>query len=650
VTSAQWLYVVVLCIYGILFLVFLRIFAWRHNAQKNFYDKRPQGLSSEQIAAQAEAQGSDVPRFSLFVPARNEADVIEKTVDHLSRLRYSHDHYEVIVVTDEKEVQAAAQERAQLIADLRSFLTGNSAWNGSDRHDAVLFALLAHLSMEEGKAAERAHSAPISVKELLKLPTAPRQEALQEIALALASGKWRRDREQLLGIIRRCFPALPEAEIAALYPLFLSLAIPAVITAAELKDEKWEGVSERMMTQAAEARQPLTKKVLTSLAELIATQIIKQVNDASEEQLATWLKDACVWALPTTQEIVDRKRIQFAGDRSKPGLKHVVVPWDFDGYVDGVCTGQFVPSTKGRALNYAFRFADGRNQVWGFYDAESRPDLNILLYIAWRRLQVGEQFQIAQGPVFQVRNFWKMSFICKIVGLYQAVSHAWQYPNMLNAVPFIGGTNFYCSRKLMLGIGGFDDTVLTEDMELGARAWLKGGAWPEFIPYASSEQTPTTLKAFFRQRLRWGSGYLQVYDKLKADKSLPEEPKNKLLRTYFVRGHLSWPLFQLIALMPFVIWGLNWAGMLDSSAAPPALNAAVLFFAPIYMLFTFYCFFYFSKYMDQAPRHTKILGALQLFALPISAFFLPLPYSSAMALKLIGRQPKGWVKTPRTKE
>jgi cellulose synthase/poly-beta-1,6-N-acetylglucosamine synthase-like glycosyltransferase len=650
VTSAQWLYVVVLCIYGILFLVFLRIFAWRRYAQKNFYEKRPHDLSPERIAQIAAENGVDIPRFSLFVPARNEADVIEKTVDHLSRLRYSPDHYEVIVVTDEKEVQAAAEERAQLIADLRSFLTGNSAWNGSDRHDSVLFALLAHLSLEEGKAAERIQGAPLSIKELLKLPAAPRQEALQEIALALASGKRKSERERLLGIIRRCFPALPESEINNLYPLFLSLAIPAVIAAAELKDEKWEGVSEQMMAQAAEARQPLTKKVLISLGELIATQIVQRLSDASDETLAAWLQDACVWALPTTQEIVERKRLQFAGDRNRPAIRHVIVPWDFDGYVDGVCTGHFVPSTKGRALNYAFRFADERAEVWGFYDAESRPDPDVLLYVAWRRLTVGDQFQIAQGPVFQIRNFWKTSFLCKVAGLYQAVSHEWQMPNLLRSIPFIGGTNIFATRKLMLKIGGFDDTVLTEDMDLGARAWLQGDAWPEFLPYASSEQTPPTFKAFYRQRLRWGAGYLQVYDKLKADKSLPQNRTSKLLRTYWWKGHFSWTLFQLIAFLPFIIFGLKLAGLIDPSGIPAAVNTLIFTFGPFYLLFTLYCFFHYYPHMDPAPDRIKVRGFLELFALPISAFFLPVPYSSALTLKIMGKQPKAWVKTPRTKE
>ncbi|MDQ7851083.1 MAG: glycosyltransferase family 2 protein, partial [Armatimonadota bacterium] len=316
----------------------------------------------------------------------------------------------------------------------------------------------------------------------------------------------------------------------------------------------------------------------------------------------------------------------------------------------GVCTGHFIPSTKGHALNYAFRFADPRSEVWGFYDAESRPDRDVLLYVAYRRLTAGDQFQIAQGPVYQIRNFWKTSPLCKIAGLYQAVSHEWQIPYLLRSIPFIGGTNIFATRDLMLRIGGFDHTVLTEDMDLGARAWLRGGAWPEFLPYASSEQTPPTVVGFFRQRLRWGSGYLQVYDKIKADRSLPREKAAPLLRTYFWKGHVSWVIFQLIAFLPIAVLILALLGLIDRSGVPGWVQALFGLLGPFYLGFTFYCFFHYYNHMDPAPLRTQVLGAVQLLTLPVSAFLLPLPYSSALVLKWMGRLPQTWVKTPRTKE
>jgi cellulose synthase/poly-beta-1,6-N-acetylglucosamine synthase-like glycosyltransferase len=650
VTTAQWIYISLLTLYAILFVVFSRMFYWRYYAYKNYYRKRPTGLSEAMITDLAYQQGKAVPFFSIFVPARNEADVIEKTVDHLSHLRYAPENYEVLVVTDEKEVQAADQERQEIIDALTPFLLSEAAWPGGDKHEAVLMALLSRLALEEAQLAERKAGPYLSVRELLSLSPFHRQEILREMSLSLVSSNGRIDREHLYESIRRCLPQATPADIARLYPIFLSFAIPTVMAATQLKKAQPEKLVARLMSEAAQARQPLTQKVLTALSETVGSRIIRRVHSTPTERLAEWLLTACVEAWPTTQDIVERKRREFAGMRNTPTIKHVIVPWDFDGYLDGVCTGNFVPSTKGRALNYAFRFADDRSAFWAFYDAESRPDRDVLLYIAWRRLMVGEQFQIAQGPVYQIRNFWKTGFLCKIAGLYQAVSHEWQIPYLLKSIPFIGGTNIFASRDLMQRIGGFDDTVLTEDMELGARAWLKGDAWPEFLPYASSEQTPPTFKAFFRQRLRWGSGYLQVYDKIKADLSLPGDRKQRLLRTYWWKGHFSWVLFQLIALLPIAVYLMYSVHMIDTSAAPYIIRNLFGLLGPFYFFFTLYCYFHYAHHMDAAPRSTRVAGVAQLLLLPLSAFFLPLPYSSALVLKWIGRQPKGWVKTPRTRE
>jgi cellulose synthase/poly-beta-1,6-N-acetylglucosamine synthase-like glycosyltransferase len=649
VTTAQWIYTGLLATYIMLFLVFSRMFYWRHYALKNFYSRRP-SLTETFIADMAHREGKEIPYFSVFVPARSEADVIEKTVDHLAHLHYSPDHYEILVVTDEKEVQAAEEERQQIIATLLPFLAGETNWVPNERHEAVLMALLSKLALEEAQLAESKTGPQLSVREILALSTHHRQEILRDITMRLLNGKGKIDREKLFDAIRRLLPQATQVEIDRLYPIFLSFAIPTVIASHQLQKVQPEKLVVRMMTEAAQARQPLTQKVLTALSETVSSRIVRRVQVASTEMLTVWLTTACVEALATTQEIVDRKRLEYAGVRNVPSLKHVVVPWDFDGYLGGVCTGEFVPSTKGRALNYAFRFADDRSTVWAFYDAESRPDKDTLLYVAWRRLTVGEGFQIAQGPVFQIRNFWKTGPLSKIAGLYQAISHEWQIPYLLRSIPFIGGTNIFSSRKLMLEIGGFDDTVLTEDMELGARAWLKANAWPEFLPYASSEQTPPTMKAYYRQRLRWGSGYLQVYDKIKADNSLPVDKKSKLLRTYWWKGHFAWPFFQLVAFLPFVVFILYRYGMIDTGITPILIRNLFALLGPFYFLFTVYCFFHYYEYMDAAPLSKRIIGFAQLALLPISAFFLPVPYSSALVLKWIGRQPKGWVKTPRTKE
>lgn len=63
---------------------------------------RPARTASE-VRALAERKGTDLPRFVILVPARNESLVIENTVRCLADLNYPKDRYRVLVVVDERE-------------------------------------------------------------------------------------------------------------------------------------------------------------------------------------------------------------------------------------------------------------------------------------------------------------------------------------------------------------------------------------------------------------------------------------------------------------------------------------------------------------------------------------------------------------------
>jgi cellulose synthase/poly-beta-1,6-N-acetylglucosamine synthase-like glycosyltransferase len=275
--------------------------------------------------------------------------------------------------------------------------------------------------------------------------------------------------------------------------------------------------------------------------------------------------------------------------------------------------------------------------------------------VAYRWLVTGGKARLWQGPVYKVRNFYSLGPITKIAALYQALAHEWYYPALMQRLPFIGGTNFYATRELLEQIGGFDAQALTEDLEIGARAYLAADAWPEYIPYFSTEQTPATLRAFFRQRLRWASGHLQVVEKFRQATIYPSAKRRQLVFRLFVKGQLEWSLYQAACLLPVVLRPLNLSGQIDIAYGLPAwvgpwlrLNAA------LYYGFTFYLYWRYRHLMDAnlAPcsRLSLLAAPLELIFLPLAGFFFPVPYTVAMLLKFFGRQPQTWVKTPRTRE
>lgn len=462
---AQVLYLLAVGFYFLFFILFMRYFLWKWYADRHFWKKRPL-LTVDRVEALAREKGLELPFFSILVPARNEAEVIANTIEHLASLEYPKDRYEIIVITDEKELLARQKE------------------GGND---------------------------------------------------------------------------------------------------------------------------------------------------------------------PTTQDVVEAKIKEFAVRADVPRLKHCTVPYDFDGRYRGFCLGRPVPSTKGRALNYGLSAVDQRSTICGFYDAESHPEEKVLLYIAWSYLQDPRE-RIWQGPVFQVRNFFQLSFVTKVAALYQAIAHKWYMPVLMRRLPFVGGTNLFVGRRLLERIGGYDHRALTEDLELGVRAYLETGVWAEYFPFYSTEQTPATFPAFFRQRLRWGSGHLQVCDKFRWASQYDWEKRGPLLHNLFWKGQGEWTLYQAAVFVPltFLFLGLN--GYLDASAVPLAIRLVLRYLFLVYYAFTFYIFFQFRRLMAPAPWYEQVLGVLQLLALPIASFFLPLPYTSASFMKLLNRQPQVWVKTPRTKE
>ena len=79
----------------------------------------------------------------------------------------------------------------------------------------------------------------------------------------------------------------------------------------------------------------------------------------------------------------------------------------------------------------------------------------------------------------------------------------------------LGGSGIAIRRDLIAHLGGWDETCLAEDCDLGVRASVLGARVA--VVYeprdASLEETPTDLRAFFHQRVRWMQGFIQVITK-----------------------------------------------------------------------------------------------------------------------------------------
>ncbi len=667
-TPARVIYLAAVAVYVLFFLLFARFFLWKRYADGRYWRRRP-ALSREGLERLARAKGRDVPFLSIIVPARNEAEVIGRTIDHLLELDYDPDRYEIIVATDEKELLARDGHRAAALAAAAALVEGRAAPRGRFAEgEEVVLGLLARFAVTDYIAGRREYrrltlhmTHEMGEPELRGLVTR-HIAAVEGLAARLASERAPLRLSELREMTRLAANSPSRRETDLVASVHLALAVPVAVAFSLVTGHAGSREAAEVVRRTGQAGEEVTARILTVMSGVIARSLATRVKtELASGRVVDALREAYALRYPTTQDVVEERLEALTGTRTRSArgarlarVKHVVVPADFDGQYPGRLAGREIPSTKGRALNWALSHTDPRSEVYGFYDAESRPDPRTLLYVASRRLSGDPSAAILQGPAFQVRNFFRMGPLCKVACLYQAIAHDWYLPALFRRLPFVGGTNLFIDRALLERAGGFDPNSLTEDLELGVRAYLKCGAWPEFLPYPSSEQTPPTLGGFFRQRLRWGSGHLQVMDKVRRSAGFDGNRVRRIMRTLWLKGQCEWVLYQSATFIPPVMMILYATGHVDPSVLPAAARAVLNSFALIYPCFTFYAYFRYYQFIDPLDRTpgpaNQAWVCVQLLVLPLAAFCFPLPYTAALILRALGREPRRWVKTPRTAE
>ena len=147
---------------------------------------------------------------------------------------------------------------------------------------------------------------------------------------------------------------------------------------------------------------------------------------------------------------------------------------------------------------------------------------------------------------------------------------------------------------------------------------------------------------------------MQVVDKVSNDKEYEPIRRNKLRYNLIKKGQLEWILYQFATFVPPMVLILHAKNMLDPQVIPQAGRLMLDMFSLVYMGFTIYAYCRYSPYLDQSTKPETLMGRLLiyvcLFILPLAAFMFPVPYTSALILKAIGKEPKVWIKTPRTEE
>jgi cellulose synthase/poly-beta-1,6-N-acetylglucosamine synthase-like glycosyltransferase len=224
--------------------------------------------------------------------------------------------------------------------------------------------------------------------------------------------------------------------------------------------------------------------------------------------------------------------------RRHPGIVRVVIDHSW-------------PKNKPKALNTAL--AEARGDIVGVFDAEDEVDRRLLRQVDScfsttdaHVVQGGVQLVNFQSSWYSLRNcleyfFWFRS------RLHLHAQHRF--------IP-LGGNTVFIRREVLQAVGGWDPECLAEDCELGVRLSALGAKVE--VAYDPSlvtrEETPTSLRALFKQRTRWNQGFLQVLRKGEW-RRLPTR-RQRLLARYT----LAMPFLQAFTgvVMPLSLVSMLW--------------------------------------------------------------------------------------------
>ena len=261
------------------------------------------------------------------------------------------------------------------------------------------------------------------------------------------------------------------------------------------------------------------------------------------------------------------------------------------------------PRNKPNGLNRGLKAAS--NQVVCIFDAEDEPHPDI--YNIVNTVMVRDGADVVQSGV-QLMNFrstWFSALNC-LEYFFWFKSGLQCFTRKLKVTP-LGGNTVFFKKNWMERIGGWDETCLTEDADVGIRLSLMGAKIQIVYDeqHATQEETPATVESFIKQRTRWCQGFYQIF--FKGDwRSLPTT-RQKLAAIYILLNSLLQA--GIIIYLPL--------GLYIALTQKISVPVTLLAFVPVYLLFL--------------QMITSLVGIREFTA----AYGLPLPFLFRLKMALV---------------
>ena len=290
------------------------------------------------------------------------------------------------------------------------------------------------------------------------------------------------------------------------------------------------------------------------------------------------------------------------------------------------------PINKPHGLNAALTRA--RGDVVAIFDAEDEIHPEIFNIV--NTVMVTERVSVVQAGV-QLMNYdsnWYSTFnVLEYLFWFRSRLY---YHARNGAVP-LGGNTVFFARELLQRIGGWDESNLTEDADIGLRVSQMGERVRVVYDhrYVSKEETPPTLRHFVRQRTRWSQGFMQTLAK-GTWKRMPTR-RQRLLAWYT----LAFPHAQALLGLYLPI------ALLTAFVLHAPVPVALLSWAPVLLLSAHFLTAVIGLYEFTSAHGLKAPATFRVFTMAVTwlPYQVVLAYAAARALRRQMRGISNWEKT-----
>jgi len=215
-----------------------------------------------------------------------------------------------------------------------------------------------------------------------------------------------------------------------------------------------------------------------------------------------------IWNLQSLDYPREKLDIKLLIEEDDDKTLNAVRNLDFPAIFEVIVVPFHMPKTKPKACNYGLHFSRGKFLT--IYDAEDIPDTDQLKKVVALFNKLPPNYICIQSAL----NYFNRNenFLTRMFTLEYSYWFDYMLPGLDTFdIPIpLGGTSNHFKFEFLVELGGWDPFNVTEDADLGVRAYAKGYK-VAIINSTTYEEANNEPFNWIRQRSRWIKGYMQSY-------------------------------------------------------------------------------------------------------------------------------------------